>query len=100
VMRFNLPSNPSPIEESNKLEVGNVYAAKGGKPTRYWVCVGIRANTAILIGLDAEGVLCSATTYSASVFEGSGFLREGRPILGCVEGLEDLTFDIAWREKV
>lgn len=98
-MKFTLPANPAPLEETTEVIVGNVYAAKGGAPTRYWVIVGVRNNTAIMLGLDAEGVLCSANTYGKSTFDGTRTYDKGRPILGFCAGLEDLVFDIVWKEK-
>jgi len=96
-MKFNLPTPEAPLDPSEELVIGNVYAAKGGNKTRYWVVVGIRDSTVILLGLNADGELSSAATYGAHVFsQGS---RYNRPVLGRCEGIEELNFDIVWREK-
>lgn len=93
-MRFNLPKAPERPEIPTELRVGNVYPSKGGRGTRYWVVINIREKGVDLIGLDAEGEISGATSYGRWAFENGS-----RPLLGRVEGLDRLDFDIQWEEQ-
>lgn len=52
-----------------KVEPGNLYAAKGGKPTRYWLVVAVCGRYCPVLGLDAEMNIVSAQTYGVHAFE-------------------------------
>jgi len=97
-MKFILPEPQAPMDDCDELRVGNVYACKGGNKTRYWIVVGIAGASVALIGINTEGIVTSATSYGAHVFNGtSSFVP--RKVLGRVEGLDELNFDITWREQ-
>lgn len=93
-MRFNLPTPTAPLEDV--LELGNVYACKGGGKTAYWIVVGIGDRSVNLLGINRDGAVTSTANYGQHVFESSSF---NRTIIGRCEGLEDLQFDIVWKDK-
>lgn len=94
-MKFNIPEIPNSAAFGNELRVGNVYAARGGVKTAFWVVVAENEKSIALIGINREGEITSTASYYRSVFEGSQY-REPRAILGFVEGLDDFVFDINW----
>jgi hypothetical protein len=94
-MKFNIPEALNAEIRKNELRVGNVYAAKGGKGTAFWVAIALHGDSVSLLGINREGGVVSATSYYRSVFEGGPY-RDGRPIMGFVEGLGELAFDVQW----
>lgn len=47
-------------------EVGNLYAAKGGRGTKFWLLIALKENGgAVLLGLDDESNIVSGQTYGA-----------------------------------
>jgi hypothetical protein len=96
-MKFNLPNPIAPLLDRDELAVGNVYACKGGGKTRYWVVIGFDDRAVNLIGINADGAVSSTANYGAHVFN-KKFAGFGRDILGRCEGLDDLTFDVIWKE--
>jgi len=95
-MKFNIPETVLSAVRERDVRPGNVYSAKGGKNTAFWVVVAVNEKNVTALGINTQGEITSATTYYRSVFEGDGRYREARPILGFVEGIEDLTFDVQW----
>jgi hypothetical protein len=65
---------------------GNVYAAKGGRTTRFWIVLAVNKNTCPMIGIDAEGNIVSAQTYAR-------YHLEARPIAYHVS-LDQLVFEV------
>lgn len=52
-----------------KVEPGNLYAAKGGKPTRFWLVVAVRGTSCPCLGLDEDMNIVSAQTYATYCME-------------------------------
>ncbi len=52
-----------------KVEPGNLYAAKGGKPTRYWLVVAVCGRSCPMLGLDENMNIVSAQTYGVHAME-------------------------------
>jgi len=98
-MQFVIPDAVASSVAENDLLVGNVYAARGGNKTSFWVVVGVTDKGVALLGIDRSGNIVSATTYGRHVFEGGNY-RDGRPILGRVEGIQDLQFEITWGRPI
>lgn len=94
-MKFNIPDALQREVQDATVRIGNVYPAKGGKGTAFFVVVAIHKDSACLLGIDRDGNITSCTSYYKSVLEGGSY-REPRPIMGFVEGLEELTFDVQW----
>jgi len=69
-----------------KCEVGNIYAAKGGRDTKFWLLVSIKPGTtsACVLGLDAEFNIVSAHTYTT-------YALERRKVVGRVN-IEEVRF--------
>lgn len=69
-----------------KCEVGNLYAAKGGRDTKFWLLVSIKPGTtsACVLGLDAEFNIVSAHTYAT-------YALERRKVVGRVN-IEEVRF--------
>ncbi|MDE2102704.1 MAG: hypothetical protein KGL39_36000 [Patescibacteria group bacterium] len=97
-MKFNLPE-VADLTLSNEVQVGNVYSAKGGKGTAFWVVVAVSERGVTCLGMNRAGEITSATSYGRHVFEGGAY-STGRPVLGHVAGLGDLSFDVQWRQEV
>jgi hypothetical protein len=97
-MKFLLPKPAAPLLNDQELAVGNVYAARSGTPTKYLVVVAIRESVVILLGLDAEGAVSSATTYGVHVFAPD--FRFNSSILGHCEGVAEMEFKVTWRDKI
>lgn len=87
-MKFNMNTPPRGIL-GEEVRVGNVYPAKGPKPTVAWVVIGIRNSSAILLGIDAVGEICSVQTYYTKHLQ-------DRPVIGRCDGVEDLSFNLSW----
>lgn len=97
-MKFNVP-NGMDDEPSRRhaMAVGNVYKCHGGGKTRFWVVMGFDDRSVSMLGINAEGKVTSATTYGRHVFEGFHYgdnLFKQRRLVGRVNGLEQLTFDL------
>lgn len=99
MMHFNVPDKPEKESDLSSLEVGNVYACKGGNKTKYWVVIGLDAKAVHLIGINGDGVITSTASYGRHVFEGHGNIFKGRELLGHVSGLDQLNFDVVWNEE-
>lgn len=94
-MKFNVPQPPVPLlPEGLEPVVGNVYACKGGGKTRYWIVIGISDRTVNLVGVNSEGAVSSTVNYGVHVFTNTAHF--GRELLGRVDGLGELAFDITW----
>jgi hypothetical protein len=52
-----------------KVEPGNLYAAQGGKPTRYWLVLAVNATSCPMLGLDENLNIVSAHTYALHAME-------------------------------
>lgn len=48
---------------------GNLYAAQGGKPTKFWLVVAVRGTSCPMLGLDADMNVVSAQTYATYALE-------------------------------
>ena len=95
-MKFNLPSPLPAPDRDESLRVGNVYACKGGGKTRFWVVIGLDDRAVSLIGINGDGVVTSTQNYGRHVFDNSSALFKRRALLGRVEGLDALEFDVQW----
>ena len=60
---------PPPV--NHYLKIGDVYPAKGGTPTRYWLCVGLTRSgqTGHMIGFNEHGEVSSTASYNAYAME-------------------------------
>lgn len=98
-MKFSVPQRYS--EPPEPCAVGNVYAAKGGRKTSYWIVIALFNNMAHCVGVNDDGVITATTSYGAHVFEGCAGLghSDGRTVLGRVENLDNLTFDIIFAKE-
>ena len=85
-MRFNIASIPADVVQAT-VQVGNVYPAQGNRPTSMWVVVAVRDRSACMLGLDAEGNVCSAQTYNCRALE-------DRPVIGLCAGIGDMKLDV------
>lgn len=85
----------APEFPSDEVAIGNVYLSKNSAVTKYWVVVGIRERTIILIGLDVEGRITSAQNYGQHVFEDSSWCRGRKPV-GRVVNMPDMNLTIEW----
>lgn len=97
-MKFNLPTPLPEPERDETLRIGNVYACKGGGKTTFWIVVGIDERAVNLLGINRDGVITSTQNYGRHVFE-SPHLFKKRALLGRVEGLEALEFDVQWYDN-
>lgn len=80
-MQFTMPDPETPqVEPAERLgvQVGEIYPAKGGRGNRggqpgysaFWVVVAINARGyAALLGIDREGQVVGAQTYSVHALE-------------------------------
>ena len=96
-MKFNLPIEPDTIDTS-ELRVGNVYKCKGGGKTSFWIVINFDDRSVQLIGINREGVITSATAYGRHVFDNSTTLFRREPLGYCAD-MENLEFNITWREE-
>lgn len=96
-MKFNIPEKIS-NEFVDEIRVGNVYKCKGGNKTRFWVCMGFDEQSVSLLGLGANGEVTSAVSYGRHVFSPISTTFKPREVVGFCESLEQLEFDITWRE--
>jgi hypothetical protein len=69
--------------------IGDVYRAKGGRGTKFFVVAAITGNIAHALGLNAEGDIVSTTSYGTHVFA-------SRDLVGRVNDLAELTLNIEW----
>lgn len=93
-MKFNLPTPQPQPDRDESLRIGNVYACKGCGKTRYWIVLGLDQTAVNLVGVNREGVVTSTQNYGRHVFESPAFNH--RRLLGRVEGLSELEFDVQW----
>lgn len=89
-MKFKMPAK----QKKHAIEVGSVYAAKGGNSSaKYFVVVapGVTdRNSAIhLLGIDGSGQIVSTTSY------GRHYIEE-KTVIGKVKNIEKLDLDIEW----
>jgi hypothetical protein len=86
-VKFDTSALPSHLLRE-ELFVGAVFAAKGGRGTKFWLVVAISEKGATLhvLGLDAAGDVTTASTYGAHAMV-------GRPLVGRVD-LDALQFSI------
>lgn len=100
-MQFTMPDPETPqVEPAERLgvQVGEIYPAKGGRGNRggqpgysaFWVVMAINARGyAALLGIDREGQVVGAQTYSVHALE-------GRPIVGRAIGVEKALVEVEW----
>lgn len=86
-MRFNTGEIPASV--MGVVAVGNVYPAQGNRPTVAWVVVSVRNGRITLLGIDAEGEVCSGQTYAEHTMQ-------DRPLIGRCAGVETMALDIEW----
>lgn len=84
-MNFNYPEGRKP-ETTPEVEVGNVYISKNTHKTCAWVVMAVNNNTVHLLGIDAEGEICSTQSYAR-------YTIENRKLLGRVD-MSRMEFDI------
>lgn len=87
-MKFNI--QPAMKDFYGPVRVGDVFPAKGGARVRIamWVVLAVNeTGGTVLIGLNDKGEVSSATTYASHVME-------QRVLIGRVEGLEDMEFNV------
>lgn len=77
-----------------KCRVGDIYAAKGGRDTKFWLLVSIKPGTqsACVLGLDKDFNVVSAQTYTT-------YALERRAVLGHVN-IEEVRFVDDSRSKL
>lgn len=97
-MRFNLPEQAVSMEFTSTVQIGNIYACKGGNKTKFWIVIGISERTVNLLGVNAAGEITSTANYGVHVFE-SGLFPERR-VLGFCAGLDQLEFDVTWNQPL
>lgn len=107
-MKFNLPlEDASESLEFREAQVGDVYPAKGGYKTKYWVVLAVGKSGKVegrgaihLIGLNDDGEITAMQTYGRHAIEGTkDGLFKPRKLLGHVKGLDDLQFDVELFEE-
>lgn len=85
-MNFNL-EQLNPAYTSHVPAIGNVYAAKGGKGTRFWVVVAMKKETSYLLGVNEEGKISSSQSYYTDVV--------GRmPLIGYCPDVDGMEFNV------
>jgi hypothetical protein len=93
-MKINMPeTGPEPFDQTFK--VGNVYRAKGGKKTQFFILVGFDESQAFFLGINREGKLTSATNYGRQCFEGNAHWL-CREVVGFCSELADMELNIEW----
>ncbi len=100
-MQFTIPdpeTSPLPEKIPTGVQVGDIYPAKGGRGNRggqpgyssFWVVMAInQRGYAALLGIDREGQVVGAQTYSVSAME-------GRPLLGRANGVDKVLVEVEW----
>lgn len=100
-MQFTMPDPETPQVEPAELpgvQVGDIYPAKGGRGNRggqpgysaFWVVVAINARGyAALLGIDREGQVVGAQTYSVHALE-------GRLLVGRATGVAKALVEVEW----
>ena len=86
-MKFNLPRQDQQ-PDCKEPQIGYVYRARGGNPTRFWIVLAVsETGSAVhLLGVDECGNPCSTSSYNRrSVLD--------RPLVG-VTDLSGLEFDV------
>ena len=64
------PPNRSSTPKVTTVKVGDVYKAKGGSQTAFWLVIRVTPGLGIYaLGMDKDGELVSTTHYAAHVFE-------------------------------
>lgn len=96
-MKFNLPQEPE-VMDTSELRIGNVYKCKGGGKTAFFIVINMDDRAVQLIGINRDGIITSATAYGRHVFDNSTTLFRREPIGYCAD-LENLEFNIQWREE-
>jgi hypothetical protein len=86
-MKFNIGELPPGV--LSPVAVGNVYPAQGNRPTVAWVVVSVRTGRVTVLGIDAEGQVCSGQTYAEHAMS-------DRPLIGRCAGVQDMSLDIEW----
>lgn len=84
-MRFKLGDKAEQL--SGNVEVGNIYRAKGGKLTRFFLVAAVMNETAHLFGLDLAGNIVSTQSYST-------YHLENREIVGRCPELKETEFKV------
>lgn len=92
-MKFNTTNAPAIPDDS--VAIGNVYLSKNSRVTKYWVVVGLRDRTVIMLGLDEEGNISSSASYGQHCFEDAAWCKGRKPI-GRVVNMPTLEFQIEW----
>ncbi len=88
-MKFNV-SSETRAQLQREVRVGDVYRAKGGSHNSpyMWVVFAIwQQRTVHMVGLDRSGEVRSTTSYGIHALE-------GRDLIGRVEGLEEMEFNV------
>ena len=78
----------NPVFVTRQPAVGNLYLARGGKPTRFWLVASITKDEGVkLLGLDSEGKICSTAGYNYKAVA-------GMPLVGYVPDFDKLEFQV------
>ena len=80
---------PVEISALDEVAVGNVYRAKGGRGTQFFIIIAITEQTAHAIGIDQEGAVVSTTSYGLHTFK-------RRDVVAKVPALADMRLDLEW----
>lgn len=88
-MKFNTTALPQDLRARGEVQIGDVFPAKGRKPTVCWVVIGLHNSSAMLVGLSEQGDVVSSQSYYAR------HLTE-RPIIGRCPQVAEMRFDIEW----
>jgi len=93
-MKFNTEAAPTGALSPRSVRVGDVYPCKGGRGylKKAWVVLSVREDRTTVISINEEGEIICGETYGTHAFE-------SRDLIGRVEGLEELKFDIQWEPK-
>jgi hypothetical protein len=79
------------------IKVGNVYRARGGSPTKFWVVFAVRGSQISVLGLDGSGEIVTGQTYGKDAFESSGSCQ--RTPVGFIPGLADVQLKVTWYDR-
>lgn len=93
-MKFNTEAAPANALECRGVRVGDVYPCKGGRGylKKAWVVMSVREDRCTVLSINEHGEIICGETYGTHAFE-------RRDLIGRVEGLEELIFNIQWEPK-
>lgn len=88
-MKIEIGKIPVEISALDEVAVGNVYRAKGGRGTQFFIVIAVTEQTAHAIGIDRDGNIVSTTSYGLHTFK-------RRDVVAKVPALANMRIDLEW----